>query len=219
MQNFFLTCFAGINRCPIFIVAVVLWQLPSNADGQQIVKYEKAVLSVVHNTTIAAIAPGIIKEIHSEMGDEIKKNQIIVTLDRDEYEARYQVALEEEKIAVLQANNDVDIEFATKQAEVNKKLFDRSSDARIRYEKSVILTQLDKIKLELEQSLLALKQAALKKEIAETTMTLRGRLAKLAATELDHREIRAPLDGKIAQLMVRRASGSTRESRSPELST
>ncbi len=187
-----------------FLVTFVLVLISqwSEVRAQQIIKHEKAVLTAIHNATLAASDPGLIREINAKAGADVSKGEKIVTLNREIFEARLQVAIEEAEIAGIQAQNDIDVEFAAKQLEVNEKLFERSSEARRRYTKSVMLTELDRVKLEVEQSRLSIKQAKLQLEIAEKTSSLRVRLKDVATLNLENRQVKAPIDGRVAQVLV-----------------
>lgn len=185
-----------------FILVAIGSFSPSYA--QQTVTYEKAVLTAIYNSTIASPDPGIVQVLPVIAGQDVVRGDTIATLNREIYVARLRVATEEEQIAILESENDVSVMFATKQTEVNRKLMDRSSDARQRYPKSVMLTQLDRIQLELEQSQLSIKQAKLQLEIAGKTATLRARLKEVADLNLKNREILVPVDGRVAQVFVQK---------------
>ena len=186
--------------CVTFILLLVF---PcSDVAAQQIVKHEKAVVTAIHNATLGAAAPGLVLEIKAKAGSDVSKGDTIVTLNREIFEAQLQVALEEAEIANIQAQNDVDVELAAKQLEVNCKLLERSTEARRRYTKSVVMTELDRAKLAVEQSQLSIKQAKVTKQIAEKTSNLRMRLQDVAELNLENRQVKAPNDGRVAQIFV-----------------
>lgn len=164
--------------------------------------YDEALVIAIQNTIIASEAPGIVNSIEVEPGDDVAVAQVLASLNREKYRAELEVAVAEEKIAVLQAENRVDLEFAQKSAEVNQKLLDRGQQAQAAYPKSITLTDLDRLQLELEQSLLSAKQAEMELAAAKLTAELRGRMRHVAEINLQQRNVSAPFGGRVAQIYV-----------------
>lgn len=173
-------------------------------NGQQTVSYESALLTVVNDTIVAAEAPGIVNEIAAKAGADVESGQIVVALNQSEFKAEFEVAKMRKLIAELEASNDVDIRFAKKSIAVNRKLFERSANARSQYTKSISKSDLDRLKLELEQSILSSEQATLQAKVAGRQVLLEKENAAVAEVRLENRSIRSPLKGKVEQIFVQK---------------
>lgn len=188
---------------PSILGAIFLFTLmASSAAGQQTVKYDEAFVIAIRNTIIASEAPGIVSSLEVQTGDDVTLQQTLVALNRKKYEADLAVAIAEEDVAKLQAENTIDLKYARKTAEVNEKQLDRAQQARTAVAKSVSQTDVDRLRLELEQAQLSTQQAELDLKIAGLTAQLKERITRVAEIDLANRNVSAPFDGKVAQIYV-----------------
>ena len=176
--------------------------LNSAIFAQDVVKYENAVLDAINNTVVAAEAPGIIKQIKIDPGQDIEESSPIVELNRVEFEANLNVSKMTAKIAEVEADNDVNIRYAEKTFEVNTELLNRSQKAREAYEKSISATDMDRLELEVKQSELSKEQAEMQADIATKRMQLEKLNTDVAKIRLENRTIRSPFNGRLEQLFV-----------------
>lgn len=184
------------------IVCIFILAQSGISFAQSSVSYEKARVLAINNVQIASEAAGIVRRIGVETGVDVLQGQTLASLNRETFEAEYEVAVEEERIARLEAANDANLQFARKSKEVNQKLLERGRHARSNYEKSISRTDIERLQLELEQSVLSTQQAEMEREVASMTASMKSRIREAAAINLDHREIRSPLNGRVAQVYV-----------------
>lgn len=185
-----------------YCVTLSILSWVGSAHGQTDLEYNEARIVPVHNTLVASEAPGIVRTIGIQAGDEIHEQDILVTLNAETFQADYDVALAEQQIAKLQAANRAKVEYAQKSAEVTEKTLAKSLAANRQYAKTIPSTEIERLQLQLDQARLSGEQASLELDAAEWTVKLRERMTHAARVKLDSRTVRAPFDGTIAQLLV-----------------
>ena len=174
----------------------------SENDSKDIAVYDSAILTNVNDVILASEAPGIVKKTHKMPGQDVELDEAIVSLSKQQFQTQLRVTQLTAQIADLEATNDVDLQFARKSIEVNKKLLKRSQRARQAYAKSVTDTDLDRLRLEVEQATLAAKQAELEAKSASFRSELETANADEAQVQLNKRDVRAPFAGRIEQMFV-----------------
>lgn len=183
-------------------MAFGLLSLVSNSYGQTELEYNEARIVPVHNTLVSSEAPGIVRSIEIQAGDEVDRHAVLVTLNAETFQADYDVALAEEEIAKLQAANRAKVEYAQKSAEVTEKTLAKSLAANRQFAKTIPSTELERLQLQLDQARLSGEQAMMELDAARWTVKLKERMTHAARVKLDSRTVRAPFDGTIAQLLV-----------------
>lgn len=192
-----------LRGCGLANCLLVAWVgLVSDVHSQTELEYNQARIVAVHNTLVSSEAPGIIRTIEIEAGDEIRDQAALVTLNSETFQADYEVALAEEEIAKLQAANHAKVEYAQKSAEVSEKTLAKSLAANRQFAKTIPVTELEKLQLQLDQARLSGEQAIMELDAARWTVKLRERMTHAARVKLDSRTVRAPFQGTIAQLLV-----------------
>lgn len=185
-----------------YCVALACMSWVGSAHGQTDLEYNEARIVPVHNTLVASEAPGIVRTIGIQAGDEIHEQDVLVTLNAETFQADYDVALAEQQIAKLQAANRAKVEYAQKSAEVTEKTLAKSVAANRQYAKTIPSTEIERLQLQLDQARLSGEQASMELEAAVWTVKLRERMTHAARVKLDSRTVRAPFTGTIAQLLV-----------------
>lgn len=92
--------------------------------------------------------------------------QTAEALFREAEQDRTQAGLAQ-RIAALKAENDVAVRHATKSRDASKLEYDRAVQARKAFEKSVSLTEIDRLKLVLERNELEIEKAVFDKDLAD----------------------------------------------------
>ena len=192
-----------MNHCLRLLPCLLLLVChPSLAQEQ--VEFDTALLTTVNDTILASDAPGVVRDVAIQAGQDVVAADIIVALNKDEYQAELEVKLSEKAVAEIEATNDADVEFAEKSFEVNQRLLFRSRQAREQYAKSVSQTDMDRLQLELQQTQLSKRQACLQLDIAKETTKVKSNEVDVARLRLANRDIKAPIDGRIEQIFVQK---------------
>lgn len=188
-----------------FFTAVLVAALSFNGVfAQENPTYENAVLKATNNTIVASEAPGIVRSIEVQDGSDVKAGAVLVRLNEEMYTADFQVAVEEFKIASLQAANRVNIEYAKSSAEVTEATLVKSQAANREYEGAISSTEIDRLELDLKQAVLSGDQAEMEFDAAQLTAQLKEKQLNAAKVQLENRKISAPFGGKVAQVYVQK---------------
>ncbi len=137
--------------------------------------------------TLAAKMPGYVKDVPVQIGDEVKKGQLLVLVDDTDVKARINALYEQKSAAIAQLNG---IEAKYEYAKIN---FDRFS--RLFKEESATKDELDRARTQY----LALKNqtGAIKAKIKAIDAQI-----KEARNQLSYLRIKAPIDGWISDRNV-----------------
>lgn len=160
-----------------------------------------AQLSLIENVRLSTRDPGIVEAVPVREGETISSGDTIAKLDQRLFQAEQEAAAKELAIAKQETNNDVDLQYAKVSTEVNEKVLDRSRGAVKQFAKSVSVTELEKLELELKRAQLSGEQAERKLAINELTEQLKAAELKIATAKLEYREIKSPIDGMVVEVL------------------
>lgn len=145
---------------------------------------------------------GVLRSINVKVGDQVKKGDVVATVDAELEELSLKVAQERLSMAQEEANNDVNVRYATAAARVHefryKTVEDAIQEVPDAYSKSDVITY----HLQWQQYYLQREQAMHEQNLAQMSVRVREAENKLAEHELARRQIKAPVDGVIEKVMV-----------------
>lgn len=182
------------------------------ASAQETIEYKNSQLTLIDNVNVASLDPGNVERVLVQPGQEVTQGQLLVALDRDIYEVEARTADFQAKIAAKESENDVDLRFARKSIEVNQKRLNKSVEAVKEFAKSISETEIDRLNLELEQSVLSAEQAVLQRAIGKLTLALRKEQQRAAEIQLNRRNIVSPINGMVVEVSAQQGeavSGGT----------
>jgi macrolide-specific efflux system membrane fusion protein len=140
-------------------------------------------VKLIDQVILASDQPGIISYIEPEEGDEVRAGQTVARL-RDEVAAAVYARVAKE------AENDVEIRYARKAADVAKAELEASVEANRLVPTAVPPIELDRLRLTHERSVLQIEQA-------ENQQVINGLLRDEKDAELKRYKIEAPFDGVV----------------------
>lgn len=174
----------------------------TNAMTVKPITVENAQLTLIDNVRIATRDAGIIEKLNAKEGDEVQSGQVLLQLDKAMHEAERSAALAEVEIAKKESENDIDLRYAEKSAEVNRKVLARSCDAVSKFSKSISKTEIERLELELERSILSGDQALHKRLVNELNLELRKEQLRVSDLRLNYRAVASPLNGVVAEVLA-----------------
>lgn len=145
---------------------------------------------------------GVLRTINVKVGDQVKKGDVIATVD-DELE-KLTLAASEQRLAMAhaEADNDVNVRYARAAAAVYKAKYlaveeavERTPDAFARTERASYLLQWQQYDLQTEQ-------AIHEQNLAGMSVRVREAENELAKHEVARRQIKAPVEGVIEEVKV-----------------
>lgn len=171
-------------------------------NGDAIISDIDAQLELIDDVEVASRDSGKVTRVLAKPNEEVASGQPIVSLDQEFFQAEADSARKELNIAKKESDNDIDLRYARKSAEVNRKTLERSCQAYESFNKAVSKTELERLELELERSSLSAEQALHSKDVNELKRQLQEEKLNVAQLRLKYRNIDSPLDGEVAQVMV-----------------
>ena len=170
--------------------------------GKAVVSNINAQLELIDDVEVASRDSGKVTKVFLKPNEAVTSGQPIVALDQEFFKAEAESARKELDIAAKESENDTDLRFAKKSAEVNRKTLERSCKAFESFSKSVSKTELERLELDLERSTLSAEQALHSKQVNELRRQLQEEKLNVAQLRLKYRTIESPLDGEIAEVKV-----------------
>ncbi len=159
-----------------------------------------------YSTDVPADLPaqqgGVLRTINVKAGDQVKKGDVIATVD-DELE-KLTLAASEQRLAMAlaEAENDVNVRYAKAAAAVYKAKYEAVMEATDKvkdaYSRSDVATYL----LQWQQYYLQTEQAIHEQNLAAMSVRVREAENELAKHEVARRQIKAPVDGVIEIVKV-----------------
>ncbi|MEM9824946.1 MAG: HlyD family efflux transporter periplasmic adaptor subunit [Planctomycetota bacterium] len=172
---------------------------PAREDGDAIT-ISDAQLSLIENTTVAAEVPARIDQVLVREGDEVELGQLLVHLRDDVVRAELRAAQAAATAAGIAADNDVDIRFARRSFEVRQKELEMSEFANQRFAGSVPESELNKLRLTVDQARLSIEQADHQRAIAQAGAAEKASAADVVKAKLARHSILSPTRGTIVEV-------------------
>jgi macrolide-specific efflux system membrane fusion protein len=178
--------------------------MSTGADGSSIVLPD-CVVDAIHNSEVPADLPaqqgGVLRSIKVKVGDQVKKGDVLATVDDELEKLSLEVSMQRLVMAQEEANNDVNVRYAKAAAGVHEFRYKMVEEAVQRvpdaYSKSEVMTYL----LQANQFVLQTEQAIHEQNLAQLAVRVREAEYKLAEHELARRQIKAPVDGVIEEVI------------------
>jgi len=163
------------------------------------IKIAAAQLSLIVNVRVASEDAGIAQKVCVREGDRVEVGDCLLRLASDLQTAEVRAAERELAIAAEEADNDVDLQFARVSGAVNEKVYQRSKQSARQFARSVSVTELERLRLELKRSELSGEQAVRNQRIGKLTVALRNEQLTAAKIRLAARDTCSPVAGVVAQ--------------------
>jgi len=157
---------------------------PKAATG--VITIERAQVKLIDQVELAAAREGILKFVEPREGDLVQADQIVAGL-KDE------VARAEYDTAKAQAENDIEVRYATKAFEFAKKDLEKSQAANKQTRRAFS-------DIDIEEKLLAAGKADLQIEQAKWQFDINKRKADAAQAVLEEFSVAAPFDGMVTDV-------------------
>ncbi len=163
---------------------------------------ENCMVQYINKVNVSAKAEGMLMELHFEEGDTVNEDDILAIIDDTAAELALELKKAEEKEAILNAANEVNLEDAKNSEE----LASAESEAykELRRQGAIPYWEMEKKRLEAKRAKLRIELADMQKKIAEVQMIAKRSERKIAEFELTRRKVTAPATGfieaRIAQL-------------------
>lgn len=168
------------------------------------IKIESVLVTLIDQVDVPAQESGVLSGVAVHEGQLVADGDVLAQVDDTEAALAHGKAQLEFEIAHTQAQNDVDVRFARKSAEVAKAELRRAKEALEKYKKSISQSEMDKLTLEVERATLAIEQAEKNRQVALLTQNLKDNEVQATRHRMERRKIVAPLAAVVVQVKHKR---------------
>ena len=166
------------------------------------IRAENCMVQYINKVNVAAKAEGTLVELRIEEGATVNQDDVVAVIDDTAAALALELKKAEEKEAILNAANEVNL----KDAKNSEELASAEAEAykELRREGAIPYWEMEKKRLEAERARLRIDLAEMQKKIAEVQMIAKRSERMIAEFELTRRKVTAPstgfIEARIAQL-------------------
>lgn len=181
------------------IAAYLVGLVIAGADQPVDIRIESAQLTLIEQADISASEAGLVSQITVKEGQTIEEGAPLARLD--DREARLMRLRAETEVAVAraQSDNDIKVRFARLSAAVAEAELRRAQESNEKFPKSVSQTEIDRLKLLADKSVLEIEQAEIDWQQAKLALQVKQQDLERAALALERRTIVSPFPGMVVQ--------------------
>ena len=172
------------------------------AEKTDVIEIRDTQVSLIQNAFIAAPIPGVVATVEVAEGDQIKSGTKLAELSSDQARAELEAAKAAYKAAQIESGNDVDLRYASRTLEVRQREFQQSEIANNNFRGTISATELEKLRLVVDQSQLAIEQAEHELMIARAKATEKLAAVHIAEERLNKHAILTTIGGLVTEVDV-----------------
>lgn len=159
-------------------------------------------VTLIEDVKLSARESGFVESLNVNEGAEVVAGSVIVSLDKTLHEIEKTAALGEWELAKLSSENDVDLRYSQKSSDYAKTVYEKTRLANERTGDAFSQLEELKARLDAEREELKVEQARRDLDVAAKETELKQRQFEASDVRLSLREIRTPIDGEVAQILV-----------------
>ena len=157
-------------------------------------------VTVINDVQVPAHEAGPLKTVEVLEGTLVRAESLLALIDDSRAQKQKQVAEYELRVAHKQAEDDIDVRYQVMRSKVAQKEWQLAEEANIKISKTIPETQIEKLKLSYDSSLLAIDRAKRDLEVAGLNRDLAAVKLQASEEEIDRRRVKAPFDGVVARI-------------------
>jgi multidrug efflux pump subunit AcrA (membrane-fusion protein) len=188
------------------LAASVVVFVPNAARGAEV---SSMLLRSVQEVDVPAREAGLLVSVEVKEGQTVEEGQLLAQIDDTEARLEEEQANLDVQMARLNAANDVNLSFARKSVDVAQAELQRAEQSNLSFAKSVSESEMDRLRLVVERSVLAVEQAEHEQKIADLTLQARESMARSAQEKVQRHRLLAPISGIVVQIQRQRGEWVT----------
>ncbi len=157
-------------------------------------------VSLIEEAQVPGREPGALVEVKVKEGMEVKTGDILARIDDSEPAMQKQLKQIELATAREKADDDIDVRFSRKATEVSKVEWEKAEESNKRTPGSVVLVEINRLKLTYEKAKLQIEKAQLDQRLASLAADAKAKEVEAADLSMQRRLLRAPLDGVVVKV-------------------
>lgn len=162
------------------------------------------VVVAMHDSDVPADLPaqqgGVLRTINVKVGDQVKKGDVLATVDDDLKKLSLEAAKQRLVMAQEEAENDVNVRYADVASRVARFKYQTVVEAITKVPETFSKSEVMSYSLTVNPLVLQKEQAEHEQNLARLSVRVREAEYKLAEYELTRRNIKAPVDGVIEEV-------------------
>jgi RND family efflux transporter MFP subunit len=185
------------NRSSILLFVLLIG---ANSLRAEEIKIDSALVRLIDQLELPAREAGTITQLAVQEGTAVKSGDLLVQIDDTEARFALSRAKVELQIATENATSDVAIRSAERALQTAITELKRAEDARQKLRDVVTETELEKLKLAVDQARLAVEKAQQDRSVAQLQRDLKTVESDFAARNVARRQSLAPFAGVVVQI-------------------
>lgn len=173
-----------------------------DATFAETLSIQDAQTSLKQDTLIAAPISGLVQEVAVNDGSLSDPGQTLLRFEDSEAQAEFVASRAAYEAARVEADNDVDSRYAMRTLEVNERELRQSEKANESYAGAISGTEIEKLRLTVDQAALAIEQAEHERNVAEARAREKSASVKIATARLAKHHLKSPVSGIVAEVNV-----------------
>lgn len=159
-----------------------------------------AQITLAEQVEVPASEVGILDKLTIREGDLVEDGQILGRLEDRDATLAFKRAEAEAAIAAEAARSDVAVRSAKVAHETAKAELARAQEAIEKYNKSVSQTEIDRLKLAVDQTKLQIEQAEIAQKTSKLQLEMKTAEVAIAKRKLERHDIRARVTGRVLEV-------------------
>ncbi len=181
------------------VTACVLSLLLAGADPSAELRIDSALLTLIEHADVSASEAGLLSLLAVKEGETVEEGTLLTRIDDREAKLLRARAETEMRVARALAENDIKVRYAKASVAVAEAELKRSLESNVKFPKSVSQTELDRLKLLADKTVLEIEQAEIDLQQARLALQIKQHDFERATLALERRTITAPFPGMVVQ--------------------
>lgn len=159
-------------------------------------------VSAVDDVQVPALRPGMLTEIKVKEGAHVATQDLVAQIDDAEAKLQLRSAVAESDAAKARAKSELEIRYAEATHSVAEAEHKIALSVNEKQANAVSLVELERLRLTAEQAALKTELSKFERDVRSTETGVTQAKADLADKDVQQRQIRAPLEGEIAEIYM-----------------
>lgn len=178
------------------------WLTTTPVAGDEL-RLAEAVVTPIDRWEVPARTAGALRQVQVTEGTRVHEGDLLASIADDEARLAVEHAHLMIRVAEAQARNDFRVSATARAADVAKAELARAQESEEKYKKSVSQTELDRLRLTVEQTELEHQQARHERDLAGMNVDVRRNELASAERALQRHHIVAPAEGIVVEVLRR----------------
>ena len=170
-------------------------------DAPRVASVDHCFVSLIDSPDIPAEDAGKLIVLNVNEGDEVQKGALLGKLDDRLVRIQKVAAEKEREVALAQASDEIDLEYAKAQFSMASEELKESEDINARANQTVVAaSKIRQLKLARQRAYLQIQKSIRDMAIAKTQADVQQAAVETADLNIERRKLIAPFDGTVVQI-------------------